>query len=157
MKSFGAASVLGGKDPHEVARQDGYVFAAFAQRRNKEGDDIEPIEQIFAKAAGADFALQVLVGRRDHADIDPDAGGRADRLKALFLDGAQHFGLGLERHVADFVEKQRAAVGQFKFAFLGLAGAGEGSLRVAEQFALDQLFGNGGAVDLDKRLRWRGC
>ena len=40
----------------------------------------------------------------------------ADRLDDLFLQRAQHLGLRLQAHVADFVEEQRAAVGQLELA-----------------------------------------
>ena len=51
-------------------------------------------------------------------------------------------------HVADFIEKQRALVGEFEFARLAGGGSGEGSFFVTEEFALQKIFGNGGAVDL---------
>ena len=40
----------------------------------------------------------------------------ADRLDHLLLQGAQHLGLRLQAHVADFVEKQRPAVGRLELA-----------------------------------------
>ena len=55
-------------------------------------------------------------------------------------------------HVADFVEEDRAAVGLLELADLLLGRAGERSLLVAEQLGLDQLLGNGRAVDLDEAL-----
>ena len=58
----------------------------------------------------------------------------------------------LQAHVADFVEKQRAAIGFLEFARLVGAGAGERPFAMAEQFAFDQVFGNRRAVDFDKHL-----
>ena len=56
-------------------------------------------------------------------------------------------------HVADFIEKQRAAIGLLDFANRAfLARAGEGTVFVAKQFGLDQGFGNGRAIDRHKRL-----
>ena len=71
----------------------------------------------------------------------------------MLLDGTQYFGLSLERHVADFIKKQRSAVGKLEFSLLGFAGAREGPFHVPEEFAFDQFFRNGGAVDFDKRRR----
>jgi hypothetical protein len=67
------------------------------------------------------------------------------------LQHAQHLGLRGQGHVADFVEKDRAAV-----RLLELAGAigdssGERTLHVSEQLALDQFRRNRGTVDLHER------
>ncbi len=72
--------------------------------------------------------------------------------KALLVERPQNFGLRLQAHVADFVEEQRAAVGLLKLSFLVGGGAGKRAFAMAEQFALDQVFGNGGAVHFDKHL-----
>ena len=82
---------------------------------------------------------------------------RADpsRSTSLLLQHAQHLGLRLRAHVADFVEEDRAAVGLLELADLLLGGAGERPLLVAEQLRLDQLLGNRGAVHLHERAR--GC
>ena len=53
-------------------------------------------------------------------------------------------------HVADFVEKERAAVGLFEFAEMVGGSAGEGAFFVAEEFGFDQFGGNGGAVECDE-------
>ena len=59
--------------------------------------------------------------------------------------------LRLHRHVADLVEKQRAAFGLFEAPGGALVGAGEGALLVAEQFALDEVARNRRHVDGDER------
>src|SRR5213593_177178 len=59
-------------------------------------------------------------------------------------------GLSFQGHVTDLVEEQCAAVGEFKFSFLGIAGSGKRSLCVPEQFTFNQLFRNGGAIHFDK-------
>ena len=46
-------------------------------------------------------------------------------------------------HVADFVEKQRAAVALLELADAPPVGAGEGASLVAEQLAFQQRFGDG--------------
>ena len=69
----------------------------------------------------------------------------------LLLQRAQHLGLRLQAHVGDLVEEDRAAVGGLEAAAPIADRAGEGALHVAEQLALDQLFGDRGAVDLDER------
>ena len=53
-------------------------------------------------------------------------------------------------HVADFVEKQRALVGQLEFSGLAPGRAGKRALLVSEQFAFEQIFRNRRAVDFDE-------
>ncbi len=60
--------------------------------------------------------------------------------------------MGGRRHIADFVEKERAAVGLFKFADALICGAGKCPALMAEQFALEKLLGYGGAIDRKKGL-----
>jgi hypothetical protein len=67
------------------------------------------------------------------------------------LQHAQQLDLHRQRHVADFIEEQRAAIGQFETS--GAAGdcAGEGALLVTEQFAFEQLGRNRPAIDRHER------
>jgi hypothetical protein len=67
-----------------------------------------------------------------------------------FLQRAQQLGLQRQRQLADLVQEDGAAVGQLEPAGAFTMAAGEGAAFVAEQFALEQRLGNGGAVDLDE-------
>ena len=158
---LGLAPVGGGELAQEVIGQQRNVLAPLAQRRHVERNHVQPVEQILAKIAALDLLLQILVGGRDHAHVHLHELGRAHRLEALLVERAQHLGLRPQAHVADLVQEQRAAVGLLELADLVLVRAGEAALAVAEQLALDQLLGNGRAVDLDERLApragsWRG-
>ncbi len=133
-----------------MVREHGNVFDAIAQRRHVERDHVEPVEQVLAKVAAFDFVFEILVRGGHDADIHLDRFGRTHRLQTLFFQRAQDFGLRLERHVADLVEEQSAAVGPLELTDLVLQHAGETALAMAEQLAFDHLFGNGGAVDLDE-------
>src|SRR5436309_2075534 len=77
---------------------------------------------------------------------------KAEALDLLLLQHAEHLGLRLRAHVADFVEKDRPAVGLLELADLLLGRAGERPLLVAEELRFDQLLGNRRAVDLDEAL-----
>ena len=68
-------------------------------------------------------------------------------MKRLVLQDAQDLGLGIHAHGGDFVEEERAAVGDFEEAFLGGDGRSEGALDVAEERGLEQLGGHGAGVD----------
>ena len=75
----------------------------------------------------------------------------ADALELPLLQHAQQLALQLERDLADLVEKQRAAVGQFEPADAVAQRAGEGALDVAEELALEQFARDRRAVDPDQR------
>ncbi len=68
-----------------------------------------------------------------------------------FFQHAQQLGLHGERHVADFVQKKRAAGGLLEFSDVPRGRAGEGTFFVAEQFRFDQLGGHGGAIERHER------
>ena len=131
----------------EVIGERDDVTGTFAQWRQFEVHDVEAEQQILAEAAVANGIVEVAIGGGDDADIDWHGAGAADAIDDAFLDGAQQFGLQAHIHLGDFVEQQGAAGGFLELADAARDGAGEGALFVAEQFALEQVLGDGGAVD----------
>ena len=95
--------------------------------------------------------LEVLVGGGEDPDVHLDRLRAADALQLALLQGAEDLGLGRERHVADFVEQQRAAVGLLELSELAAEGAGERALLVAEELRLEQRLGNRRAIELHER------
>ena len=136
--------------PHEMCRERWDVFAPFAQRRDFDREDAQAIEKVPAETARIDLFLQVAIGRSDDPDIDFARTSVADALQFLLLQNAQQFRLHRERHFADFVEKQCAAVRQFEAAGLVFERAGERTSHVAEEFALEQALGHRAAIQLDE-------
>ena len=128
------------------------VRFALAQRRHEDREHVEPVEQILPERAATDRRLEILVGGRDHPDVDFQWLGAAKPLEFPLLEDPQQLHLGAEVDVADLVEQQRSAVGQLEAALLALLGAGERALFVAEELRLDQRFGQRSATDLDERL-----
>ena len=59
--------------------------------------------------------------------------------------------------IADFVEKERAPVGQFEFAAPHGSCAGERAFLVSEKLALDQFAGNSSAIHFDERTAGEGA
>src|ERR671924_1387346 len=98
----------------------------------------EPIVEVVAKAATLDGGEKVSIGRRDQTDIRRERRRSAHPLVAALLKNAEQLGLERERQLADFVEKERAALGQLEAAPLEPLGAGESAALVAEQLGLDQ-------------------
>ena len=114
----------------EVFRQGRNVFGTFAKRRHLDLDDPQPIEQVFPELAGGDALRQIAVGGRDQADVDCLRLLAADGLDFAALEKSQQQGLHPQAHLADFVEKQRAAVGQLQLAGTIAIGARETAARV---------------------------
>jgi hypothetical protein len=64
----------------------------------------------------------------------------ADPFKFHVFKNAQQFGLHLERHVADFVQKSSTVVDEFEFSrFSAGSGTGNGALLAAERFRFDEI------------------
>ena len=127
------------------------VTGTIAQRRHEDRNHIEPEVEILAEAAASNLTGQVFVGRRQHANVDADTRRAANRLDHLLLKRTQDFRLRLQAHVANLIEEQRSAVGELELAPPLRDGAGERPFHVAEQLALDQLFGDRRAIHLDER------
>ena len=87
----------------------------------------------------------------DDSQIDRNRLDAADRNHDSLLNRAQQLGLHHERQLADFIEKQRAAIGTADESERGGNGAGESALHVAEQLRLHQLGRKHGAIDGHKR------
>ena len=135
----------------EVADEIGDVLAALAERRQADRHHVEAEEQVLAEQALVDQDAEVLVGGGDDADVGLDRRSTADGGVFALLEDAKQPGLGLHRHVADFVEEQRAALGLLESAGAPRLGAGEGALLVAEELGFDQVARNCRHVDRDER------
>src|SRR5262249_40810357 len=86
----------------------------------------------------------------DQAEIGFECFGRTDGAEAPFFQHTQQFRLQFHGHFADLVEHQAAAFRLGDQSLAVLNGAGERAFDVAEQLGFDQLFRQGGAVDLDE-------
>ena len=148
----GGEAVLVGVELEEVLGEQGNVFAAGAQRRQIDGDDVEAVEEVFAEVAVAHRLAQVDVGGGDDAHVHLNLLNAAQVHEAAVLQHAQNLGLGVHAHGGDFVQEERAAVGDFEEALLGGDGRGERALDVAEERGLEQLRGHGAGVDGDEGL-----
>ena len=103
-------------DFQEVANQQRDVILAFAQRRHLYDNDAQAVVEVFAEIPFLNLTLEVLVGGRQNAHIDGDLFLTSDAHNLVLLQGTQHLGLRWKAHVADFIQEERAAVGQFKVA-----------------------------------------
>ena len=99
-------------DPlEEVLREQQDVAGACAQRRHRDRDDVDAVEQVLAEPLLLDLGLEIAVGRGDDARLERHLVVAADRAHLALLEHAQQLDLHLERHLADLVEEDRAAAG----------------------------------------------
>ena len=103
------------------------------------GTTFKPEVQVLAERAGLDHLFEVAVRRGDDAAVGAHALLAADARELAGLQHAQHLRLRGQRHVADLVEEDRAAIGDLEQAALLRDRAGERTALVTEQLALDQL------------------
>ena len=127
-----------------------------SSRRSRNGRQqnrhyVQAIVKVFAEPPGLGFVQQVAVAGGDHAGIDADGLRVAHPLELMLLEHAEQFELQLGRGGVDFIEEDGAGVGGLEAAGAVGHGAGERAADVPEQFALQQVFGQGAAVDADER------
>ena len=130
----------------KVARKRWDVRATFPQCRQANFKRIDAEIEIFPKVLFSNHRPQIAIRGAQDADIGAKRLGLADAANLARLQKAQQFDLNVLVELADFVEEERAAVGYFEQPLVVAVGAGEGALAMAEQFALDEVLGEGTAV-----------
>src|SRR5581483_3915599 len=113
--------------------------------------DIDAIEQVLAKASIGNRRFQIPIRRTNNSYLNSLLLTCAYRTKPSILQQLQQLGLETEVKLSDFVEEQRASVGERNAASPVCVRAGESTFLVAEQFAFKQPCGNGRTTYLHKR------
>ena len=90
------------------------------------------MKQVFAEQSELDPLFQILVGSRDDAHIGFHRAVAADAVKTAVAEHPQQAGLQFKRHVPDFVQKKRSAIGLLEAAPSLALRAGEGTALVAK-------------------------
>ena len=137
---------------HEVRGEERHVLPPLPKRRDPDRHHREPVVQVLAEAALRDGAAEVLVRRRDHADVHLDRRRLAHPADLALLQRAQELRLEAGRGLADLVDEEGAAVRLLEHAAPGPDRAGEGAPRVAEELGLEERLGDRGAVHGHERL-----
>ncbi|CAI8437051.1 MAG: Uncharacterised protein [SAR116 cluster bacterium MED-G04] len=128
------------------------IVIPLPQRRQVEWHHIEPVIEVFTKIALGNQVRQVFMGGGDNPDIAAQQPVAANAGIGPVLQHPQQPGLGLSRHVTDFIEKQRPATGLGKTPVMNTISPGESAFFMAEEFAFDQLPRDRGHVDGNKGL-----
>src|SRR5271156_6116884 len=108
------------------------VFAPLAEGRQVNFDGVQAEEQIAAESACLDLGVQVGVRSREDAGIDAPGFRRAYALHLTGLEHAQQLGLLAHGDIGNLVQKERAAIRQFKAPDALGARVSEGTLYVSE-------------------------
>ena len=123
---------------------------AIPERRNVHRDFGDAVVEVFAEHSLRNQILRILIGRTNHANVDGNLLASADALDDSLLQEAKQLRLQCHRHVADLVEEQCAAVGDFDLADRLFVCTREGTFLVAEQLGLEQILGDRSAVYRDE-------
>src|SRR5882724_5274849 len=122
------------------------------------------MKEILPEATVVHRSFEILISRGNDTDVDFNLAMAAKAIERLSIQHTQKFNLRLQLQFANFVQKERALVREFKQTWLRGLSSAERSLLVAEQFALDQIFRQSRAVDVYprpsaalRRLMHRSC
>src|SRR5262249_51056430 len=132
---------------YEVTHQSRYIALAVAQRRDRDGKDIEAIKEVAAELLGRNHLRQVAIGGGEDTNIRLLCAHATQALELPLLQGAQEFRLQLKRDIAYLVKKEGAAVGQLHAPDLLCDRPCESALFVPKQLAFQQAGWDGGAVE----------
>ena len=122
----------------EVRHQQGDVFTPLPQRRQIDGDDLDPVVEILTHPAGRQKGFQIAVRGRDDPHINGHRPVVADFFDALLLQGPQQLHLDDLAHIPDLIQKDGAAVGLLEAPAARSHCASERPFDVTEELALQQ-------------------
>ena len=128
------------------------ILQPLTQRGDGNGKHIQAVIEILAERALAQHLVQISVRCRYDPNIHRNGSRAAHTLDHMVLKGPQEPHLRLKGKLPELVEKQRAAVGQLKFAPHSAMRPGEGPFLVPEQRAVHERLRDGPAIDLDEGL-----
>src|SRR5579864_3919545 len=129
------------------------IFPPVAQRWQFNVKNVEPVEQVRTEGALVNHLLEILVGGGYATEIHLDNLVPAHSCNLTLLQDSQQIGLRLQADIADFVQKNCAALSNFELPLLAVLRAGEGAFFVTEKFAFEQRFRQGAAMDHDQRMK----
>ena len=132
----------------------GNIFRPLPQRRQAQRYHVQSVIQILAEQPLPHELPQVPVGRGNNPHICPDRRPSADGRIFPLLQYTQKPGLGLDRHIPDFIEEQCPALGLLKPANGTGIRAGKSAFLMTEQLRFNKLLWNGRHVDRHKRSRF---
>src|SRR5262245_44265612 len=113
--------------------------------------NVQPVVQVIAKLTGRRRCSQIDVRGGHEPGIDTAAVVLADPTDLAGFQRAQQLRLKALRQGPNLVQEQRAALGVLDESRPGTSCARERAFGVTEELRLEERFGEGRAVDRDKR------
>src|SRR6476660_7135746 len=104
--------------PEKELDQQRDIFLALTQRWKVDGDDVQAIKEVLAKLPFPHQLPEVDVGGGDNSHVYLHLMNAAEMHEFSVLEDAQDFRLSFQSHGADFIEKERAPICNFKQALL---------------------------------------
>src|SRR6185436_17374675 len=138
--------VLGIELFNERLNEERNVVGSIAKRREGNRADLEPVIEILPQGCVLDSFERIPVCGCNHAYIHLELRRPADTSQRSILKDSQKLGLNGRAHLGDLVQKHRALMCHLETADSSIEGTGERALLVTKNFALEQGFGNCGAV-----------
>src|SRR6202012_424320 len=129
----------------------GQILEPLAKRRHLHREYVQAVVQVLPETPREDGGIEIPMRRRDDAYVAENRAIAADTLEAPLLKNPQQLHLHLQRHVADLVQEQGAALGELESAETGRQRAREGALFMSEQLALEEVRRNRAAIDRHER------
>ena len=80
------------------------------------GDNVQPIIEIFSKFSLFNQILQIFIGGHNQAKVAFHRPDSSDPLYFLFFQDAEQLGLHIEREIGDFIKKDGSLVRQLELA-----------------------------------------
>ena len=131
----------------EVLGEQEHVVVAITQRRQRDPQDIDPVQEVLAESPRRHVRLERPVGRRHDPHVDPTWQVLTESADLAVLEHPQQLGLCPRRQLADFIQEQRAPIRRLEQPGAFGHRAGERAAGVAKELRLDELIGQGRAVD----------
>src|SRR4029077_13797322 len=123
------------------------VLDALPERRYRNREHVEPLEQILTERSILNRFFQIPVRGRDDADIYLDWLGAPEPLDHPFLEDTEQLYLDIRGELSNLIEEERGVVGGLEPADLTHPGAGEGAALMSKELAFDERARNRGAAD----------
>ena len=120
----------------------GNLRAAFSKRRNAKAYDVQAIVEVFAETPLRDHLFKISVCGRDDSHVNFSGSLLAQGLNLALLQKSQELRLNVQRKIAYFIKKERAARSRANHAGRIRYCARECAATIAEEIAFRQFFRN---------------
>ena len=143
-------SELGGQLLEKEAGEKGSIAFPFSQGRHAYPDDIDPVVEVFTKAPGSHFGLEVAVRPGHEPRVDRYTLQTAEALHLPFLYDTEKLDLKMERQFPDFIQKDSPRVGRFEKSGLACVRTRKRAFFMPEKLAFQKSLRKSAEVDGDE-------